>query len=103
MRFWLIILHQEQNGDRTRIAAVKPQPGRDILIGGSDSSLTRWCRMAPSGVPVQGPRHLGEEELAQIGVDLKRRTVSEIATSVGSRSMLEAPKNPTMPLVFSST
>jgi len=41
MRFWLIILHQEQNGDGIRIAAVKPEPGHDVLMGGSDSSFTR--------------------------------------------------------------
>ena len=38
-----------------------------------------------------------------IGIDLKRRMFSVIATSVGSRSMLDAPKKPTMPFVRSST
>jgi hypothetical protein len=41
MRLGLIILHQEQHGDRIRTAAVKQQPGHDILKGGSDSSFTR--------------------------------------------------------------
>jgi hypothetical protein len=41
MQLWLTILHQEQNGDRIRTAAVKQQPGHDILMGGSDSSFTR--------------------------------------------------------------
>ena len=38
-----------------------------------------------------------------VAIALKRATVSVSATSVGSRSMLEAPKNPTTPRVRSST
>ncbi len=41
MQLWLTILHQEQNADRIRTAAVNQQPGHDILMGGSDSSFTR--------------------------------------------------------------
>ncbi len=37
------------------------------------------------------------------GMDLKRFMFSVIATSVGSRSMLDAPKKPTTPVVRSST
>ena len=36
-------------------------------------------------------------------MDLKRFMFSVIATSVGSRSMLEAPKKPTTPVVRSRT
>ena len=36
-------------------------------------------------------------------MDLKRLMFSVMATSVGRRSMLEAPKKPTMPVVRSRT
>ena len=41
--------------------------------------------------------------LSWIGMDLKRLMFSVMATSVGRRSMLEAPKKPTMPVVRSRT
>jgi hypothetical protein len=56
-------------------------------------------KSAPANADVFTPR----QAVGQTGIDLKRWSVSEIAASVGSRSMLEAPKKPTTPLVRSRT
>jgi hypothetical protein len=44
MRFWLIILHPEPNGDTIQTATLVQHPGLDILIG-SSGQFARRSRM----------------------------------------------------------
>ena len=55
------------------------------------------------GLVDEPPVHTRSPSRLRAGIALKRFTVSVSAISVGSRSMLEAPKKPTTPWVRSST
>src|SRR5919198_864262 len=80
--------------------AQRARPGE---LGAADPPGHAPVELVAHDVPAGDEPAAAHCALSWIGMDLKRLMFSVMATSVGRRSMLEAPKKPTMPVVRSST